>query len=371
MDILNAQVLTKLHDERGGVQISMFLPTHRGGPQTDRNRIRLKNQLRQTEHALRGDGMSAAATADMLQPARHLMDRGRFWDRPSDGLAIFLRPGGLRHFRVPLRLPELVAIGDRYLVRPLLPLLSTGGHFYVLALNQEDIQLFKGSRYRLDEVTVDGLALAVWATMPRRRAQVHSFVSDRGGSGGRAVFGGIEDDPTPLVLEHFRRVDRALREVLQAEAAPVVLAGVRSTQALYRQVNTHPRLIGEGVDGNCRDLNLEHLHRLAWPLAEPVLRGHEITAAVTYRALRGSGRTCNDPTAVGIAARQGRVETLFVRTDSPAAGTPPVIRLQENTSEADRLDLAAISTLRHSGTVYAVPRDRMPDTAPMAATLRY
>jgi hypothetical protein len=34
-------------------------------------------------------------------------------------------------------------------------------------------------------------------------------------------------------------------------------------------------------------------------------------------------------------------------------------------------DAAAISTLRHSGTVYAVPRGRMPDTTAMAATLRY
>jgi hypothetical protein len=370
MDILNAQVLTKLHDERGGVRISMFLPTHRAGPQIDRNRIRLKNLLRQAEQALRDDDISAAAAAEMLQPARHLLDQGRLWERPSDGLAIFLGAGGLRHFRVPLRLPELVAVGDRFLTWPLLPLLTAGGHFYVLALNQDDLRLFKGSRYGLDEMTVDGLALAVWATMPRRRAHVHAFVADRGGIGGRAVFGGIEDDTTPLVLEHFRRVDRALREVLEAETAPVVLAGVRSTQALYRQVNTHPGLIGEGVDGNPRDLSLEHLHRLAWPLAEPVLRGAETTAAAGYRELRGTGRTCTDTTAVCAAARQGRVETLFVRADTPT-GTAQIVRLHENTSAADDLDCAAVSTLRHSGTVYAVPRNRMPDTAPMAATLRY
>jgi hypothetical protein len=241
----------------------------------------------------------------------------------------------------------------------------------VLALSQDEIKLFRGSRYGMDEVAVDGLALAVWLTMPRRRAPVHAFVADRGGTGGRAVFHGIEDDTTPLVVQHFRRVDRALREVLQADAAPLVLAGVRSTQALYRQVNTYPRLMGDGVDGNPRDLRHEQLHRLAWPLVEPVLCGEETIAAGTYRELRGTGRTCTDTSVVGAAAREGRIETLFVRTDAPGTSKRRVIRLHEHSGAGDHLDDAAISTLRHSGTVYALPRDRMPDTAPMAATLRY
>ena len=53
-----------------------------------------------------------------------------------------------------------------------------------------------------------------------------------------------------------------------------------------------------------------------------------------------------------------------------ALGAPRFIRLNENPRMAES-DGAAISTLRHSGTVHAVPRHRMPDTAPMAATLRY
>jgi hypothetical protein len=46
MDLLSAHDLIRLADERGGAtRISLFLPTHRGGSQTDRNRIRLKNLL--------------------------------------------------------------------------------------------------------------------------------------------------------------------------------------------------------------------------------------------------------------------------------------------------------------------------------------
>jgi hypothetical protein len=327
--------------------------------------------LRQAEQTLIDDGLSAAATDQILEPGRRLLDRARPSERLSDGLAVFLEPGGIRHFRVPLRLPELTVVGDRFLTRPLLPLLSAGGHFYVLALSQDEIKLFRGSRYGLDEVTVDGRALAVWLTMPRRRAPVHAVVADRGGTDGRTVFHGIEDDTTPLVSQHFRRVDRALREVLQGDAAPLVLAGVRSTQALYRQVNTYPALTSDGVDGNPWEWSLEQMHRHAWPMAEPLLCEAETTAAGVYRQLRGTGRTCTDTMAVAAAAREGRIETLFVRTDTSGMDNTPVIRLREHTGAVDHLDDAAISTLRHSGTVYAVPRDRMPDTSPMAATLRY
>ncbi|WP_229070902.1 hypothetical protein [Actinoplanes sp. DH11] len=367
---LNAQELVGLSEQRGGHRVSVFLPTPGPDAGNDRHGLRIKSLLRQAEQALHADGVSAATAQLVLAPARRLLKEPRRSQPPGDGLALFCEQSGVRQFQVPLRLPELVAVGDRFLVRPLLPLLGAAGDFYVLALNQDEIRLLRGSRHTLQEMALDGLPLAVWLTMPRRRAPVHAFVADRGGAAGRAVFHGVQDDHTPLILQHFRRADQALRDVLSVDDVPLILAGVRSTQALYRQVNTHPGLIREGIDGNPRDLSPEQLHRLAWPLAEPVLRAGETTAAAIYRELHGTGRTCTDATAVCTAAEQGRVETLFVRTDAPG-GTARTIRLHVDTGDDDPRDFAAVSTLRHGGTVYAVTRDRMPDTATMAAVLRY
>lgn len=39
--------------------------------------------------------------------------------------------------------------------------------------------------------------------------------------------------------------------------------------------------------------------------------------------------------------------------------------------DTDLLDLAAVQTIRHGGTVYALTPDQMPDPAPLAAILRY
>ncbi|MGC4795637.1 hypothetical protein ACLQ3H_16130 [Micromonospora saelicesensis] len=376
MDILNAHDLLRLADQRGGIRVSIFLPTRRGGPQTERNRIRLKNQLQHAYHALRTDGMPTARIDALLDPGHRLLDLVGLWDQPSDGLAVFLGPDGLEHLRVAVRLPELVTVGDRFMVRPLLPLLNAGGHFYILALSQDEIRLFHGTRFGLDQVNLDGLPLAVWLSMPRRRPQVHAFLADRGGAGGRAVFhGGDDHDVKPLMLQHFRRVDQALRELLAGDQALVVLAGARYLQAIYHQANTHSELLSDGIDGSPRDTNPDQLHRRAWALVEPVLRGQETAAAAGYRALHGTGRTSNTPDEIFGAARRGQVETVFLCTDTPAWRTrtdrEPLILLTDTPTTSDQLDLAAAATLRHAGTVYAVPAPRMPDANPIAAILRY
>lgn len=376
MDLISGHDLTELATGRGAPRISLFLPTHRGGPQTVRNRIRLKNLLRQAENALRADGVRAGQIDAVLDPARQLLELMWLWDQPSDGLALFLGPDEFRYLRVPLRLPELVTVGDRYVVRPLLPLLTAEGHFYVLALSQDEIRLFEGTRSGLEELALDGLPLAVWLSTPRRPAQVHAFLADRGGTGSRAVFhGNGEEDPKVRVLQHFQHVDRALRDALRDERAPLVLTGVRWLQALYHKANTHPGLLTTGVDGNPRDISLELLHRRAWAIAEPVLRRDEVDAARTHRALRGTGRTSSRLPEVLTAARQGRVDTLFLCTDAPDWRTPTAAtalsRLGDIPTEGEQLDLAAAATLRHGGRVYAVPASRMPDRVPMAATLRF
>jgi hypothetical protein len=158
----------------------------------------------------------------------------------------------------------------------------------------------------------------MWLTMPRRQPQVHAFLADRGEAGGRTVFHGSDDaEPKLPVLRHFQRVDQTLRDVLGIGRTPLVLAGVRSMQALYHKANTYPELLAAGLDGSPRDISTEELHRRAWPLVEPVLRCHEAAAARAHRVLQGTGRTCSELADVLTAAQQGRVETLFLSTDAP------------------------------------------------------
>jgi hypothetical protein len=46
----------------------------------------------------------------------------------------------------------LVIVSERFHVKPLLPLLSGDGRFYVLALSQNEIRLLQGTRYSVEQV---------------------------------------------------------------------------------------------------------------------------------------------------------------------------------------------------------------------------
>ena len=159
MDAIRRTDLQRLAVGRQGPCVSVFLPTHRAGREVEQAPIRLKNLLRQATDALKTDGVRAPEIDRLLAPLRRLLDDRLFWQYQSDGLALFSRPGWWRSFRVPLDLPELAVVDDRFHVSPLLPLLVVDGHFFVLALSQNQIRLLEGTRDRVEEVDLPGVPL--------------------------------------------------------------------------------------------------------------------------------------------------------------------------------------------------------------------
>jgi hypothetical protein len=155
VDVVRRTDLQRLALGWQGPCVSVFLPTHRAGREVEQAPIRLKNLLRQATDVLKSDSVRAPEIDRLLAPLRRLLDNRLFWQYQSDGLALFSRPGWWRSFRVPLDLPELAVMGDdRFHVSPLLPLLAGDGHFFVLALSQNQIRLLEGTRDRVEEVDV-------------------------------------------------------------------------------------------------------------------------------------------------------------------------------------------------------------------------
>jgi hypothetical protein len=80
-----------------------------------------------------------------------------FRQRQNQGLALFLAPHIFREYRVPVALDEWVVVTHRFHIKPLLPLLSGNGHFFVLALSQKEVRLLQGTRYSISEVELQGV----------------------------------------------------------------------------------------------------------------------------------------------------------------------------------------------------------------------
>src|SRR5438067_703693 len=83
-----------------------------------------------------------------------------------------------------------------------------------------------------------------------------------------------------LCNDHFRH----------NEQAPLVLAADTVLQPIYREVNTYPHLLAEGIKGSPERLSAQELHGRAWDLVRPHFDEEREKIAARYRDLVGSRR---------------------------------------------------------------------------------
>ncbi|MFO7495846.1 MAG: hypothetical protein R6X05_09485 [Desulfobacterales bacterium] len=362
--------------------VSLFMPTHRAGRETEQGPIRFRNLLREAEERLLAQGPRAAEVREILKKPNQLLQDKGFWQRQSDGLAVFFSTDGFHVFRLPLAFEELVVISKRFHVKPLLPVLTSDGLFYILALSQNQVRLLEGTRHTVDEVTLEGLLQSLAEAFPEAPAdkQLQFHTGTPTGAGKRAaMFYGHEISSVnkDRLLRWFRMIDKNLHSLLSDSRSPLVLAGVDYLFPLYREVNTYPHLMDEGIPGNPEGLRPEELHGPAWALVEPLFRQSREAAAAHFRQLAGTGQTTTDVREALTAAHHGRVDVLFLPVGVQVWGhfNPETERVDVRESpepgDENLLDLAAIQSLIKGGTVYAVAPREVPEQAPLAAIFRY
>jgi hypothetical protein len=383
MKIFTREELRTLTASAQGPFVSIYLPTHRVATENQQDRTRLKNLIRQAQESLQTYGLRPAEAESFLEPATSLLGAIPFWKDKRDGLALFISPGMFRQYQLPTSFEPLVVVAHRFHLKPLLAFL--GGHeFFVLALSQNAVRLFEGSRMGLSAIDdLEGvpksLADALKYDELIKQVQFRTGTGVGGARGERAAMfhGQAADDAKDRILRYFRQINQGLQDFLREEPAPLVLAGVEYLLPIYKEANTYPHLLGEGITGNPEGVSPEELHRQAWALVEPYFKREQEKAAARYRQLAGTGRTANDAREIVPAAYHGRVECLFVAVgrqqwgDYDPGADQVNIHPEAQPGSFDVLDLAATQTLLHGGAVYAVEPAEIPDATLLAAVFRY
>jgi hypothetical protein len=364
--------------------VSIYMPTVRAGAQTQQNPIRLKNSLRRVQERLVEAGKREADVAELLAPIRELSDDLAFWQRQSEGLAVFFAPGFLKTFKLPTWVDELALVENRFHLKPLFTLLSGDGQFYILALSLKNVRLIAASRHNARELEIPDVPTSFEEAMGRLSRQPSHFQT---GTSSKTVsrmpifhgHGTGEDDLKAEILDFFNRADKALLKYMDRDC-PVVLAGVEYLLPRYKETTEHPKVLEEGLTGNAEGLSPEELRDAAWEIVEPLFLEDRRRAAERFGDLSGSGRSSNSYQEILPASHDGRVDTLFVARGVRLWGTYDVrsreIRLQEDQTGQldggeDLLDLAAVQTFLNGGKVFAVPQQEVPGGHAMAAVFRY
>lgn len=382
MELLSAEQLKGLMSKQGAPCLSMFMPTHRTGGEIKQDQIRFKNLLRKAEERLATLGLRTQGVLEFLAPLQKLASNVLFWRKQIDGLALFVSREAFHSFSLPVSFEELVLISDRFHLKPLLPLFGQFPRYYLLALSQNQVRLYEGASARLWEVDVKGLPENMQAALqydePEKQVRFRGAAAGGGDRGALMSGHGAEiDDTKENLLKYFRQIDRALREYLRDETAPLVVAGVEYLFPIYKEVNNYSNMMEECIPGNPEELSPEVLHRQSWPIVKPFFMRAIENAVAQYRRFSGTGLASNDIEAIVAAASHKRVSHLFVARGARQWGFSDserdFVKLldgQEPGSE-DLLDSAALHTYLSGGAVYVLPPEEMPDYSPLAAVLRY
>lgn len=385
MNILSKGDLKILLGKGGGasVSVSIYMATQKAGSGVQQNRIRLKNLLRDAEERLVDHGLRRPEAKRLLAPATGLPSDDLFWRQQSEGLAIFISKEVFQSYHVPLDFKESVIVADRFHIKPLLPIFSGDGSFYILALSQNKIRLLQCSHYGAREIDLAGIVPpsldeAVSHNETERQESHHMGAPGVGREG--TVFHGqnIGDKAKNNILRFFQQVNRGVHhQILKEENAPLILAGVDYLHPIYKTANTYPHLFDKGIAGNPEDLSSEELHNRAWGIIQPFFEESHMKAVAEYTRLVGSGHTSNSILEVVPNAYAGEVELLFVALGIEEWGTfdlnSKTVELHEKAQpyDDDLLDFAAAHTIMHRGTVYAVKPEDVPGGLSVVAVLRH
>ncbi len=364
--------------------VSIYLPTHKAGREIRQDSIRLRNLLSAAAERLRADRRGPEVEA-LLEPARRLLDDEEFGRHQEHGLAIFIAPGFHRIHKLPIEVPEEVAIGRHFCIRPLLPIVDATGWFWLLTVTYGRTRLYRGSRWAISEVGGVDLPQGIGEIHNETEFQEQHYASPTGrpslapsGLSKAQSFGETPEDLRKAqLLQLLGRIAGVVEPVIKREPAPVILAAQPEVQGNFRDLAGWKGLLSQGIQENPDAMSEDALREKAWALLEPGRAKHRDDAIRRLNGLTGTGKAATTPEEIVKAARDGRVELLFLVPGRPVWGQlieaedRIVAHDEKAQDDDDLLNYAAMMTLRQGGEVTLGDPAQLPQPGPAAAILRY
>lgn len=385
MDIFNKQTFLRLAEVHQPHCVSIYLPTDRSGDKNqEKNRIRLKNRLKEAVAQLGAFGMDKNEAEKYLKPAYELADAGpEFWGRQSDGLAVFLHGGEIDHFELPANFGEITYVADHLYLQPLAGMLHNQGRHFILTVSVNDVHFFEATRHAIKPVPIEGL-VPQSLTDAVGEDVVQNFLTFRTGTGGKnspnfhAHGTEAPKNKKTEIEKYFRQLSSGLMEILRDESAPLVLACVDYLAPIYQEANTYKYLKPKHISGNHDQTDMLRLKELAWEIVKEDFDNKSEQARKLYGEFLSAGRASFNLEEIIPAAIGGRTDTLFLKKDAHIYGTyipaenKVAIDQVNRVGNADLLNKAAVETVKNGGSVFLVGQEEMPDGASeVNAVFRY
>lgn len=382
-DLLREEGLLSLLDRATFPAVSFYVPMVRNGREVRENAIRFKDRLDAAEVQLRELDLYAHHFEDVFHGLRELRLDRLFWEHQEESLAGFLTVKDAWLYKLPIPVPEITVVSDRFHTKPLFSLFAENERFFVLSISQKKVEFYLASQFGWRRIHIPDLPHSIHEVFGgvavEQSMQPHTVVSN--GSKRPIMHGqySIKEDLKEDLKKYLRAIDHSLKPYLARQRAPLILASVQYYLPLYREVTHYRYLFDEGVTGNVDDLPENQLHQMAWQVVEPYFRQRQEGAKKRLEETVGTHpeRVARDLSTIIEKAVDGAIDTLFLAPDAYKWGhynslaRIAVCNEEYTSGDYDLYDLASEKTWRFDGQVFLVSREQVPFYKEAAALLRY
>ncbi len=252
---------------RSKLAVSIYIKMAQGPGNIEKNRIHLKNTLRDIVMKSQKVGYSRDELHDMCEciMSRVTEEKG-FIKGDGQTLVIFASAQILKTHYLHVEFEEQYYVGIEFVTLPLSRAIEQDQRFLVLALSQGKTRLFEASKSEMRELHLSDLPgdMVSGLNIDEMTPQIQSHGSGRIGAGGDYSMhgqGGIKDSKKKLIQEYFRRIDTAINKNLKKRGLPLLVFGVDYLHPIYRKISSYPIMLGKGIVGSPDKMSLYDLHR--------------------------------------------------------------------------------------------------------------
>ena len=371
IEIPTPQDLTDLTQHRAPASVTIYIAAAHTGADvvahgTEAARLQLRSSFSEALAQLATEGLSAADRSALIARVDDLESSREFWRTGARSIAVYVWPSGLRTFRLMNNLAAGWSAGERFDVGPVVRSVTFEHTGYVLALTEGEVRLI-----RLDSDATSHRVELPALPEDARDALVHTTTEGRFDRQRAAGTLG----PKPGRKRYASLVQDAVLDAIEETASPLVLAASADLEHAYREINTHPLLLPDGIGANPSSLSDADLEARTRTILDAYYAARIRAWRETFGTRRANGRGSSDLSVISRAAAMGQVADLLFDIDADPQGTiaedgAVTLTSQPGPSTYGVIDAVVAQVLRTGGAVHGVRAAEMPDDSPIAALLR-
>lgn len=380
MEILSKEEFTAIAGYESATCVSIYVPAHRSGVEVNEmhDALRLKTNLQQSARVLVGNGLSQGAADQLLKEGFNLVDDREFWNTQLEGLCVFMSESFFKYYKLPFAVKEEAVISSSFYVTPLLPLMYNK-HFNLLVLSRDDSTLYRGDKFGLKEIKINGLPEGLNVEPDEDGGRQNLQATKAGKQTYEEAKSAGESAGTAYLLQGLKEADQALlkEEASAKENAPLLLAGTDYLVENYKKISQYGNIEREFLNGNFTREDKDSLYHQAKEKLSSYFKDDTSEALKTFFDNSANELTSSIPDDVIPASYYSKVSDLFVQKDEhiwgrfDEANSKLEIHDQPLNGDVCLINQAVIKTILNGGDVHLTEKEKMPSESKIAAFMRY